>query len=1023
MNLAEYAIKRKTITIALTVSIVIAGIISYFNLPRLEDPEFTIKDALIITRYPGASPTEVEQQVTDLLETEIQKLSQVDQVTSISKAGQSIITVSMLEKYGKDTLPDIWTILRAKIRDISVNLPPGAQQPQVVDDFGDVYGFVYALTGDGFSHKEMYEYAKYLRKELLLVDGVGKVDLWGVQEEAIYIDVSQSFLSSINRNLLDLSQLFSSHNSIAPAGHIKVGPDYIRVQSNSALSAVKDIENLFILNENGSSIYLKDVAKVTRDYVKPSNRIMSYNGAPAIGLSISNSSGENVVEIGRLIQEKMMELHNDIPLGLEAHPVILQDEAVNKAIDGFLSSLIQAVIIVFVVLLLFMGFRTGLIIGFVLVVTVVITFNTMLFMGIALERISLGALIIALGMLVDNAIVICEGMQVRIKQGKDRLESAILVVSQNQWPLFGATAIAILAFSSIGLSQNATGEYCRSLFVVILFSLIISWILALTLTPLLCYWFLPGNESSSEGRDKNPYDGLFFRKYRESLVFCLHHRWPTVGVTFALLILAGYGFGFVQQSFFPKSTMPYFMVHYWLPEGSDIRTTASDVKKIENHLTSLDGVESVTSFVGEGAPRFVLVYSPEKTNSSYAYMLVKMDNYKKIDGMVDSMSSYLRATFPRAEPKVQKFNSGPAPKSSIEVRFSGRNEKVLRQLSVQAQDIMRNANAEAVRDNWRQQVKVIDPMYSEQRGSFSGVPRSDLNSALEMNYTGKPVGVYREGNELLSIYARLDSSGERSVSDIGNIQVWSSSGQTYIPIMQVVETFKTRWTDSQIQRRDRKRTITVGAEPKNGVLPSFIMSKIQHDIDAIELPPGYERTWGGELESSSEAQSSLFVGIIVSLAVMMLISVLLFNSLRQPAIIWSVVPFSVIGVSIGLLVTGLPFGFMALLGFLSLSGMLIKNVIVLLEQIVIEQKEGKDDYSAVIDSAISRSRPVLMAAGTTVLGMIPLAGDAFFAAMAVTIMSGLAFASILTLIIVPVIYTLVYSVDTRIDAGLTQNTI
>lgn len=1013
MNIASYAIKRKTVTIALTLAFVISGFFSYIDLPRLEDPEFTIKQALVVTSYSGASPVQVEEQVTDILETAIQKMPQVKQVTSVSQSGRSIITVSMQEHFDKHSLPDVWTILRAKVSDAAVNLPSGVQQPRVIDDFGDVYGFLYALTGDGFSQKEIYEYAKHLRNEILLMDGVGKVDLWGVQQEAIYIDVSQTQLAAVNRNINDLKGFLAAQDSIASAGHVKVGSEYVRIQSSNAINAVSDLENLLVLDTNDTAVYLKDVAEVSREYVEPFTQLMRINGQAAIGLAISTASGANVVELGHDIKTLLNEVHKSIPIGLEAKPVVLQDEAVNSAINGFISSLLQAVLIVFIVLLVFMGLRAGFIIGFVLVVTVVITFSAMQVMGLALERISLGALIIALGMLVDNAIVVCEGMQTRIKQGEDRLYSAVTVVKQNQWPLLGATCIAILAFSAIGLSEEAVGEYCRSLFLVILSSLTISWVVALTLTPLLCFWLLPDrDETSQHSEEYDPYQSVFFVKYRQVLEFVLRHRAMTLAVALSILIASFYAFGFVQKAFFPKSTMPYFMVHYWLPEGTDIRQTSSDVEQLDGWLGSLEGVSSVTSFVGDGAPRFVLVYSPEKPNSSYGMLLVKVDDYKKVDALIPTVARYLDQHFLDAEPKIQKFDLGPSPQSSIEVRFSGEDELVLRGLAEQVKRILKDANALSVRDSWRQRTKSIEPIFLEQQASLVDVSRSDLNSALQTSYGGSSVGVYREGNDLLPIYSRIKEDGARDASDLMNIQVWSSRSSTYVPVSQVVEKFNIAWIDSLIQRRDRKRTITIGAEPEFGVLPSYLFERVKEEVDTIVLPAGYERSWGGEHESSNDAQQSLFAGIAISFVIMILISILLFNSLRQPAIIWAVVPFSLAGVSFGLLITGLPFGFMALLGFLSLSGMLIKNVIVLLEQISIEEQEGRDKYQATLNAAVSRVRPVMLAAATTVLGMIPLLSDAFFSAMAVAIMAGLSVASILTLILVPVLFTLAYSVKT-----------
>ncbi|BFM14010.1 efflux RND transporter permease subunit [Maricurvus nonylphenolicus] len=1019
MNVAEYSIQKKTVTMVMTVLMLVGGIMAFNGLSRLEDPEFTIKDALVVTQYPGATPAEVELEVTDLIETEIQRLGQVKEIQSISKAGLSTITVTMKDKYDKDSLPAVWEQLRRKIHDVTGKLPPGAQQPVVIDDFGDVFGVMFALTGDGYTNKELYEYAKFLRRELLLVKDVAKVDLWGVQQEAIYVEFSRAQMSLLGISQNQIYQALEKQNAVVPAGSVQVGRDYVRIDSTGSIHAVADIENLILRGNEGASslIYLRDVAKVSREYVTPPSNVLHFNGETSIALSISTVSGGNVVTMGAGVMERLAELQRQVPVGLEAHTIIMQSEAVTKAIDNFVTSLLQAIAIVIVVLLLFMGVRSGLIIGVVLLITVVATFIIMDMEAVALERISLGALVIALGMLVDNAIVVTEGMLIRIKQGEDRLQSAKTVVSQTMWPLLGATVIAILAFAAIGLSDDSTGEFCRSLFQVMLFSLMLSWVTAITLTPLLCYWFIQGPEAGqSQSSTEDAYRGAFFVAYRTFLSACLHHRWPTIGVALLLLVSAIYGFSTLKGSFFPKSTMPNFMVHYWLPEGADIRNTAADINAIEDFILEDERTKSVASFIGQGAPRFILTYTPEKANSSYGMLLVEVNDYLDIDSLMAKIRMHLAEHYPDAEPKLQRFNLGPSPDSSVEVRFSGPDPRELRRLSEEAKAILMAEGGTAVRDNWRQRVKVVRPVYADQQAKSAGISREDLNRALETNFTGTTVGLYREYDDLIPIISRAPVVERQDVAQIGNIQVWSPATNNMIPIRQVVSSFETRWEDAQIHRLNRKRTITAGGEPPLGELPSEMFARIRPQIEAIELPVGYDMEWGGEYESSTDAQTALAGGIPGSVVMMILITVILFNTVKHPLIIWLTVPLAVIGVAAGLLATGEPFGFMPLLGFLSLMGMLIKNAIVLIDQINLDLAEGKKPFVAVLDAAVSRCRPVLMAAGTTVLGMIPLLTDDFFVGMAVTIMAGLSFASILTLIVVPVLYVILYRVPAMQEA-------
>ncbi len=1010
MNIAEISIRNSTITWVATFLLLFGGLFSYQSLSRLEDPEFTIKEALVITPYPGATPVEVEQEVTDMLETAIQRMYQVKEIRSYNKEGVSIITVEMQDKYDKHTLPGVWEQLRRKVRDAQTGLPPGAGPSQVNDDFGDVYGVLFSITGDGFSYQEIKDHADFIKRELLLVEDVARIELWGDQQEAIYVEFSRSKMAQLGISQEQVYALLSLQNQVAPAGKVRVGRDYVRIQPLGGINAVDDIASLLIPNRNNDLIRLQDIATVKREYVTPASKLMRYNGRTAITMAISTTTGGNVVTMGEAVMARLQELQSLTPVGLETSVTVMQSDAVTRAIDNFVVSLLQAIAIVIVVLLLFMGVRSGLLIGAVLLVTVIATFILMKNEGVALERISLGALVIALGMLVDNAIVVTEGILIRIQSGEDRIEAAKAVVAQTMWPLLGATIIAIMAFGAIGFSQDSTGEFCRSLFQVLLYSLGLSWVIAVTVTPLFCVAFLKVKTSSKEQPD-DPYGGAFFQGYRAFLTRCLKWRWLTLIVMLILLLASIWGFTRIEQSFFPKSTTPQFMVHYWLPQGTDIRKTSSDVSIIEKKLLADPRIDAVSSFIGGGAPRFILTYSPEKDNNAYAFMLVNVKDYNEVDNLISEYDRYLAENFPDSEPKLEKFKLGPGGGSSIEVRFSGPDPDLLRQLSEQAQQILyRDGGAVSIRDDWRQRVKLVRPRLTETRAQLAGITRADLSDALNTNFTGTRVGIYREGDELIPILSRAPAEERLDISEMSNIQIWSPVSGKAVPIDQVVSGYPTRWEDSLVHRRDRKRTITVGAEPRVGNA-SVVRERIRTDIEAIELPLGYQMAWGGEFENSSDAQKGLAGYMPLTIGIMVLVSIVLFNSLKIPLIIWLTVPLALIGVSAGLLIVGEPFGFMPLLGALSLAGMLIKNAIVLLDQINLELAEGKDPLTAVLDSAVSRSRPVAMAAGTTVLGMIPLLADDFFVGMAVTIMGGLTFASILTLIVVPVLYAVFFGVS------------
>jgi len=1010
VNLAEYSINKSLFTWVVAVLLVAGGVLAYQDMGRLEDPEFTIKDAVVVTPYPGATPLEVSEEVADELEQAIQQLPQLKEIrNSMNIPGMSVIELTIKDQYDKDTLPQVWDELRRKVNDAQRKLPPGAGPSIVNDDFGDVYGLLYAITAEDYSYAEIKELSDFLRKQLLLVPGVAKITVYGEQQEAVFVEMSRARMARLGISTRAVFETLQERNLVSPAGEVKVGPEYIRITPSGEVTDVADLGELLISDPaSGSVTRLKGIAEIRRGYVTPPGEIARFDGKKAVVVGVSMVPGENVVELGKAVDARLAELMDMIPVGMEFHKVFFQPEYVVNAVDSFLSSLLMAVGIVIVVLLFFMGLRSGLIIGAVLVITIAGTFIFMDILDIDLQRVSLGALVVALGMLVDNAIVVTEGMLIRIQQGKDRVRSAIEVAGQSAWPLLGATVIAVLAFAAIGVSQDATGEYLASLFQVMLISLMLSWVTALTITPLLCKRFLPGPKAGEE--DKDPYRGIIFTAYKRLLTFFLHFRVLALGLMALMMGAAIYGFGLLPGGFFPDSTQPRFYIHYWLPQGTDICETSADMREIEERLLADGRVKSVSSFVGAGAPRFTLVYGPEKANSSYGLLFVEVDDYRRIDAMIGEYRQYLAANYPQAEPKFKKMRLGPGTGASIEARFSGPDPTVLRELSERAKAVMRaDPHAVAVRDDWRQKVKVIRPVISETQMRRAGIDRRDVNQALMQAFTGTQVGVYREGDLLLPIISRPPDDERLDAANITSVQIFSPVAGGFIPLTQVVSGFETVLEDGIIRHRDRIPTITASCEPDAGE-QSVLFERLRPEIEAITLPQGYSMEWGGEHESAKDAQTALFKNIPVTVVLMILITIALFNNLRQPLIIWLTVPLAVVGVSLGLIMTNQPFGFMALLGFLSLSGMLIKNAIVLIDQINIELAEGKAPYKAVVDASVSRMRPVFMAAGTTVLGMIPLLTDVFFMGMAVTIMFGLTFASLLTLFAVPVFYSLFYGV-------------
>ncbi|MGF1724307.1 efflux RND transporter permease subunit [Photobacterium nomapromontoriensis] len=1013
MNIAEYSIKNKVISWLILVVLAVGGIGAFFGLGRLEDPAFTIKDAMIIATYPGATSTEVEEELTYPLEKAVRQLPYIDKVTSTSSAGMTQIMVSMEMIYGAEELPQIWDEMRRKVNDLKPMLPAGVTSLQIVDDFSDVYGVMLMMTGKGYSYVELKQYADYLIRELDLVEGVGKVSISGNQQEQIFVELSLERMAALNLDMNTIVGLLNQQNSVISSGEIMVNGESLIIRPNGSMGSVEELENLVIHGrDTGNLIRLKDVATITRGLQEKPTHVVTYNSEPAISLALSFSSGVNVVEVGQRIDARLAELENFKPAGIELHEFYNQAKEVDKSVQDFIVSLGQAVAIVIVVLLFAMGLRSGIIIGLVLLLTVLGTFILMKWNNIELHRISLGALIIALGMLVDNAIVVVEGILVGIKKGRTKLQASVDIVRQTQWPLLGATVIAITAFAPIGLSDDASGEFMGSLFWVLCYSLFLSWVTALTLTPFLADLLLKDGDTTNTD-DDSPYQGFLFTLFASTLKFALRFRWLTMISMLGLLVTAIIAFGHVKQSFFPPSNMPMFYVDMWMPEGTDIRETIKQTERVEKYIRDHDDVAFVTTSVGQGLPRFVLTYQPEKSYEAYAQLQVRTTNRAAMFALLHQLDASLALDFPKPTFQFKLIEFGPSPASKIEARIIGPDPQVLRDIAVQVEDILlADPGARNVRHDWRERTKELVPQFNETKARRLGISKEDLSRTLQMAYGGNTIGVLRDGTHMLPIIARLPQAEREDFSTLQTLKLWSPVQQAYVPIEQVIDSVDLGWTEPLIQRRDRKRTLTVLAD--HNVLgdetAASLFARVRPQIDALPLPAGYSIDWGGEYESSLDAQQSMMSSMPMGYLLMFVITIFLFNSVKKSLVIWATVPLSIIGVSIGLLATNVPFSFTALLGLLSLSGMILKNGIVLLDQINIELEQGKAPYDAIVHSAISRVRPVSMAALTTILGMIPLVFDAFFDSLAITIMAGLGFATILTLIVVPVLFALFFNV-------------
>ncbi|MEM1053099.1 MAG: efflux RND transporter permease subunit [Pseudomonadota bacterium] len=1017
MDIAAYSIRNRLIMWLIVGLSLFAGWYAYANMPRFEDPEFTIRQAQIFTAYPGGSPEEVAREVSAPLEEALQDMAEVKEIRSVSSAGFSEISVEIkfAASPSKDELQIIWTKLRNKVADAAGDLPPGAGPSQVFDEFGDVFGIYYVLTGEGYSMSELRRYAKSLRQDLLSVSGVGKVNIAGEQDEVIYVEISRQNAAALGTTVNAIFQQLSTQNTVVSGGTVDIDGQRLIILPTGDIDSVAAINNLLVSSADGRVVQLSDIASVSRGYRDPPEFLAYYDGKPALVLGVAAVSGSNVVAVGEDISTKLDEIDPQRPVGMELHEFYHQGKVVDKSVSDFIVNVVIALVIVIGTLVVFMGLKSGLVIGIGLLLTIAATLGTMYIMNIPMHRISLGALIIALGMLVDNAIVVTDGILTGCQRGRKIIDIASEVVKRSIWPLLGGTVVGILAFAPIGLAPGDTAEFTGDLFWVILISLLYSWVFAITLTPFLCSMlFKKVEDQCFEGAGGTPMEekdtGGLMERFKSVVADLIERRWLTIGAAAGLFVLSVGGFTLVTPGFFPASTTPQLVVDYWMPEGTDISVTDEEMRKLEQYVAELEGVEHVHTLVGRGTLRYMLVYEFESANSAYGQLLVKLDDYDRLDALIPQVQQYIDENFTQAQGKVWRFILGPGGGSKIEATFTGPDPAVLRELAAEAQAIYRaDGGAIAVKDNWRQPVPSIEPIYSEVKGRRAGVSRSDVGAALARNYSGQQVGVYRENDDLIPIMSRAPEAERLNVSDMGSIQIIGPTGAA-VPVDQVTDGIKTVWRDSRLRRTDNVWSIKAQADPAPGVVAGDLQLRVEPLVEAIPRPPGYNLKWDGESGNSSEANGQLASAIPFGFGAMILVVIFLFNSLRQPLVIWSVVPLSLVGVVFGLVIMGVPFEFMAILGVLSLAGLLIKNAIVLVDQIDLEIREGKPRFDALVDSAASRVRPVLLGSGTTVLGVIPLFFDAFFQSMAVVLVFGLSFATALTLVVVPVVYAAVFRI-------------
>ena len=1007
MKLVKYFLSKKPVTILLLVLVLAGGLLAYVKMGKLEDAPFTIKQALVLTPYPGASPSEVQSQVTDVLEESIQALGELYYLKTENRAGLSKITVYVKKETRADEMQQLWDKLRRKVSDVQSKLPEGAGPSVVNDDFGDVLGVFYGLTGSGHSYRELEDEAKLIKNEILKVKDVAKVEIYGTQTPTIDISVSPSVMARSGITMADIARAFEAQNKVVDAGGIDVGSNRLRIESTGNFYSLDDIRNLTIVSRTGEHFRLADITRIEESYQTPASNLMRINGQPAVGIAISTVPTGNVVDMAAAVKESLQQMSGSMPEGFEL--VTLYDQGYESAVanQGFILNLIISVLTVVAILLFFIGFKNGLLIGSGLVFSIFATLIVMLCTDIALQRMSLAAIIIAMGMLVDNAIVVSDSALVNMQRGMRKRVAIMRACSSTALPLLAATIIAILTFLPIYFSPHITGELLSSLVIVIGVSLMFSWVFALMQTPFFIQEFV--RRPRPEELKSTLFDGKYYNMFRRSLHWVIKHRYATIACMVLLLVLSAWSFKFIPKVFVPALDKQYFTVDVWLPEGSNIDETGKLAEEMAEYIRTHGEAEMVSTFIGRTPPRYYLSNVAFGPQSNYTQLLVKCHTSEELRRLNAALQDSIRLKFPGPLIKVNKFELSPLTEAVIEARFLGPDPAVLDSLVGQAIEIMRrNPKVADARNEWGNMALMLRPVYDPVKAGELGITKAQMMQSVKSISDGVPVGIYRDNEKKVPVLLKSEGYDITDAASLGNFSVWN--GERSAPLSQVTERIETTWEFPQMRTYNRQLSMAAMCGVKPGHTMAEVHGEIRSEIEAMPLPPGYTFFWDSQYKDQGEAMEAIAKYFPLAFLMLIVILVALFGNFRQPIIILCILPLSLIGVAVGMLLTGFDFGFFPIAGWLGLLGMIIKNVIVLIDEINIQRREGVPAYTAVIESTVSRTRPVLMAATTTILGMVPLLFDIAFGGMAATIIFGLTFATLLTLFVTPALYILFYRI-------------
>ncbi|TNC79360.1 MAG: AcrB/AcrD/AcrF family protein [Oleiphilus sp.] len=1017
MNITQASIVNNRTAWVLFLVLLLAGYQAYTKLPRAYDPGFIIRAAQVITYLPGASPDRVEALVSNQIEKVIQEIPELDFVTSTSKTGVSIVVANIKENY-TDMRP-IWDNLRRKVESVRGDLPDGVVGPIVNDEFGDVFGVVLSLTGEGFSNAELQTIAENAKDELLNLSDAAKVELYGVQDERIFVEYNNARLTELGVSPSQLSQMISSRNIIVSGGSIVLGKERIELEPSGNFESIEDIENTILtLPETQRVLYLKDIAKVYWGYVDPPSQLVKADLQPAIGIGISMREGGNNIRLGEEVRELVDQFHQTYPIGIDFTEVNFSPQEVDDKVNDFVANLVQAITVVAAVMLFSLGLRTGLVVATLIPASMLAAMLVMSTFEIGLDQISLAALIIALGMLVDNGIVMSESIMVQMNDGKSPVQAAIDSAGELRVPLLTSSLTTAAAFLPIYLAESAIGEFTASLFKVVAITLLCSWILSMTIIPMLCVYFL----KSKQVEKKEP--SIIFRAYSRLLKFSLHNRFVVVGVVIALFWLAMVGMSYVPKIFFPPSDRLYFKTELELPIGTDIRTTeqvAQEFGQFIDEQLSIgpdreDGVTNWINYIGAGGTRFVLSHTPESSSPNYALFVINVTDFRIIDGLMEQLEDYAFENYPDLKITTKKIENGTPVKNPVEVRLYGKNtDRLFEKVDALKQQMSSMPELRNISDNWGQRTKKFNVVINQTKARRAGISSEDIAVSLQSGLSGMELTEFRRGEDIIPVVLRSVAADRQDLGKLEALSVYVQSTGESIPLRQVAD-IEVVWENAKILRRDRFKTVTVGAQLVGDVTAREAVAKLTPWLDeqAAKWEVGARYELGGELESSGKANQSIAEQLPVAAFIILILLVGQFNSIRKPAIILVTIPMGFIGISFGLLAANSFFGFMTLLGLISLAGIVINNAIVLLERIQLEiDVNGLSPQEAIIEAAQRRFRPILLTTATTVLGMLPLylGGGEMWEPMAVAIIGGLLFSTLLTLCVVPVLYSLLYRVE------------